>query len=164
MNETALDARPGQIVVDETFPHPPETLWRTLTTAELIGRWLKMAPTEFEPAVGNRFTMQTTPAGSWDGRIHCEVLEVAPNSRFAFSWKGGHSENAGYGSSLDTVVTFTLEAVEGGTRLRMVHSGFVLPRNDVAYRNMSGGWDSVVPRIGALTAETQVELDEGRLQ
>jgi uncharacterized protein YndB with AHSA1/START domain len=153
VNDTALKARPRQIVVDETFPHAPETLWRTLTDAELIGRWLGMAPTGFEPVVGNRFTMKTTPAGPWDGSIHCEVLEVAPHARFAFSWKGGHRDNAGYGSSLDTVVTFTLEKVEEGTRLRMVHSGFVLPRNDVAYRNMSGGWVKVVPRIAALTTE-----------
>jgi Activator of Hsp90 ATPase homolog 1-like protein len=50
-------------------------------------------------------------------------------------------------------VTFTLEKVEGGTRLRLVHSGFVLPRNDTAYRNMSGGWNKVVPRIGVMAGE-----------
>jgi uncharacterized protein YndB with AHSA1/START domain len=153
VNETALEARAEKIVVDETFPHAPETLWRTLTSAELVGRWLGMAPTGFEPVVGNRFTMKTRPAGLWDGTIHCEVLEVAPTARFAFSWKGGHRDNSGYGSPLDTVVTFTLEAVEGGTRLRMVHSGFLLPTNDVAYKNMSGGWTQVVPRIGALATE-----------
>jgi hypothetical protein len=29
-----------------------------------------------EPANGVRFTLQTTPAGAWDGVIHCEVLDT----------------------------------------------------------------------------------------
>ena len=142
-----------EIVVDEIFPHAPETIWKTLTSAELMGRWLGMAPTGFEPEVGNRFTYQTTSAGEWDGTIQCEVLEVVPNERFVYAWRGGHADNLGYGSLLDTVVTFTLSRVEGGTRVSLVHSGFVLPKNETAYRNMSGGWSQVVPRIGTLTDE-----------
>ena len=153
MNDAALQTGAQQIVVDEVFPHAPETIWKTLTSGELMGRWLGMAPSGFEPVVGNRFTYRTTPAGEWDGTIQCEVLEVMPNKRFAYSWKGGHESNAAYGAPLDTVVTFTLDKAEGGTRLRLVHSGFVLPRNDTAYRNMSGGWTKVVPRIGAITGE-----------
>ena len=153
MNDAAAQTLDQQIVVDEVFPHAPETIWKTLTSGDLMGRWLGMAPTGFEPVVGNRFTYRTTPAGAWDGTIQCEVLEVVPNQRFAYSWKGGHDGNAGYGSRLDTIVTFTLEETDGGTRLRLVHAGFVLPRNDSAYRNMSGGWSQVVPRIGSITGE-----------
>jgi uncharacterized protein YndB with AHSA1/START domain len=142
------------IVVDEMFPHAPETLWKALTSGALMGRWLGMVPSDFAPVPGSRFTYQTTPAGEWDGTIHCEVLEAEPNRRFAYSWKGGHAANEGYGSPLDTVVTFTIEPAEGGTRLMLVHSGFVLPTNETAYRNMSGGWTKVVPRIGAVAAET----------
>ena len=43
MQESAQD-----IVVDEVFPHTPEVIWKTLTSGELMGRWL-MAPTGFEP-------------------------------------------------------------------------------------------------------------------
>lgn len=153
MNHAALQTRAHAIVVDEIFPHAPETIWRTLTSGELMGRWLGMAPSGFEAKVGSRFTYRTTPAGEWDGTIRCEVLEVIPNRCFAYSWKGGHEGNAGYGSPLDTVVTFTLEAAPGGTRLSLVHSGFELPKNDTAYRNMSGGWNKVVPRIGATAGE-----------
>lgn len=145
-----------QIAVDEVFPHAPDVIWATLTRPELIARWLRMTPVGFEPVVGNRFTYQTSPGGKWDGTIRCEVVEVIPNRRLAYSWKGGHAENQGYGSLLDTVVTLTLEAVEGGTRLRVVHSGFVLPRNETAYRNMSGGWTQVVQRIGELSGEQDV--------
>ncbi len=152
MNDAALKPRTQDIVVDEVFPHAPETIWKVLTNGELIGRWL-MTPTGFEPREGKHFTFQTTPAGEWDGVIHCQVLEVTPNERLAFAWKGGHEGNVGYGSRLDTVVTWTLSRVENGTRLRLVHSGFVLPKNDSAFKTMSEGWKKVVQNIGAIVGE-----------
>ena len=147
---TETDRR--QIVVDEVFPHARETIWRTLTTGELIGRWL-MAPTGFEAVKGKRFTFQTKPAGAWDGVIHCEVLEAIPNERLAYAWRGGDEGNVGYGSRLDTVVTWTLTKVEHGTRLRLVHSGFVTPKNDSAFKSMSGGWLKVMQSVGTIAGE-----------
>jgi len=152
MNDTALKSGTQDIIADEVFPHAPATIWKTLTTGELIARWL-MAPTGFEPVKGRRFTYQTKPAGAWDGVIHCQVLEVIPNERLVYSWKGGHEENVGYGARLDTVVTWTLSRVGSGTRLRLVHSGFVSPRNDSALKTMGEGWKKVLPRIGTLTDE-----------
>ena len=152
MSSAALEPVSRDIVIDEVFPHTAEMLWKTLTTPELIGRWL-MVPTGFEPVVGNRFTFQTTPAGSWDGVIHCEVLEVAPNERLVHTWQGGSNSNTEYGSRLDTIVTWTLNEVSGGTRVSLVHSGFCEPRNDSAFRNMSEGWPKVVQTIGALTEQ-----------
>lgn len=151
MNQAAGPDRQS-IVIDEVFPHAPEVIWKALTSGELISRWL-MAPNGFEPAVGNRFTFQTVAAGAWDGTIRCEVLEVVPNERLAYAWRGGHEENEGYGSKLETVVTFTLSVAEAGTRLRLTHSGFVLPKNDTAYRNMSEGWKKVVRRLDDVVAE-----------
>lgn len=151
--DVTLPAETREIAVDEVFPHAPETIWATLVRPELIARWLKMTPVGFAPVVGNHFTYQTSPAGEWDGTIRCEVIEVVPHQRLAYRWRGGHAGNVGYGSLLDTVVTITLEPAEGGTRLRVIHSGFVLPRNETAYRNMSGGWTGVVARIGELTDE-----------
>ena len=153
MNGAALKSGTQEIVVDEFFPHAPETLWKTLTSGELMARWLKMTPTGFEPVEGKQFSYQTTPGGAWDGVIHCEVLEANPNERLVYSWKSGHAENVGYGAALDTVVTFTLSRVGNGTRLRLVHSGFVLPKNDMAFKNMGDGWKKVIPTIGAIAEE-----------
>jgi len=147
MTEAELDTKTHDIVVDEILPREAGAIWRMLTTGDLIARWL-MPIAGFEPKVGNRFTFKTTPAGEWDGTIRCEVLEVVPNRRFSYSWTGGHAANIGYGSPLDTVVTWTLEPVKGGTRIRLVHSGFVLPKNESAVQNMSKGWKSIVPRLG----------------
>lgn len=152
MTDAALKAATREIVVDEVFPHAPETVWRLLTSAELIGRWF-MTPTGFEPVEGTRFTFTTTPAGAWDGTIRCQVLQVIPNERLAYAWKGGHADNVGYGSPLDTVVTWTLAKEGAGTRVRLVHSGFVLPTNETAYETMSKGWTKVVGTLSTL-AET----------
>ncbi|MGQ0582104.1 MAG: SRPBCC family protein [Reyranella sp.] len=152
MTEAALKSRTQEIVVEEVFPHAPENIWKALTNGSLMGRWL-MAATGFEPVVGNHFTMKTTPAGAWDGVIHCQVLEVKPNARFVYAWKGGHAANAGYGAPLDTVVTWTLAGVEAGTRVRLVHSGFELPKNETAFKGMSEGWKKVVRQLEVLTGE-----------
>jgi uncharacterized protein YndB with AHSA1/START domain len=152
MNKPVLKLDAQAIIVDEVFPHALESIWKVLTTGELIARWL-MPAEGFEAVKGNRFTYKTTPAGAWDGTIHCEILEVVPNERLVYSWKGGHEDNVGYGSRLDTVVTWTLSRAENGTRVRVVHSGFVLPKNDTAYRNMSDGWTKVVRNLNAVAAK-----------
>jgi uncharacterized protein YndB with AHSA1/START domain len=154
MTQAAMKTATQDIVVEDVFPHTPATIWKTLTSTDLIGRWLMMKPTGFEPVKGVRFTIQTTRAGVWDGVIHCEVLEVTRNKSLAYSWQGGHESNAQeYGSLLDTNVTWTLVKVNSGTRLRLVHSGFVAPKNDPAFWNMSNGWKKVVGRIRAISGE-----------
>lgn len=153
MSDAALQSDTKEIVVEANLPHAPEMIWKALTTGDLIGRWLNMTPTGFEAVKGTRFTFQTTAAGAWNGVIQCQVLEAVPHERLVYSWKGGHEGNTGYGSRLDTVVTWTLSRIESGTRLRLVHSGFVLPKNEGAYTNMSGGWKKVVPRVGEVAGE-----------
>jgi uncharacterized protein YndB with AHSA1/START domain len=153
MNDAALKPDTQAIVVDEVLPHAPEAIWKALTSGELIVRWLKMPAAGFKAEKGTHFTLQTTPAGPWDGFIRCEVLEAIPNQRLVYSWKSGHAENVGYGAALDTVVNWTLSKAGDGTRVRLVHSGFVLPRNELAFTNMGKGWKGVVPRVGAIAAE-----------
>lgn len=149
MNDMRVKTAPDAIVVEDILPHRREIIWRALTSGDLMARWL-MPPAGFAPVVGTRFTFSTTPAGAWDGTIRCEVLEVVEGRRLAYAWRGGDDGNVGYGSRLDTVVTWDLADVADGTRLRVVHSGFVLPRNETAFRNMSKGWTTIVPRLGAI--------------
>ena len=44
------------IVVERTMPHPPEKIWRALTSAELVGQWLMN--NDFQPVVGHRFNFR----------------------------------------------------------------------------------------------------------
>lgn len=147
MNDAGFTPQLQDIVVDEVFPHAPETIWKALTTGALIARWL-MEAKGFEAVKGNQFTYQTKPAGEWDGVIRCEVIEVVPNERLAYRWMGGAESNTGYGSQLDTVVTWSLTRVGQGTRVRLVHSGFIVPKNDSAFKNMGEGWPKVMRNLG----------------
>ncbi|MGH6851953.1 MAG: SRPBCC family protein [Methylocella sp.] len=81
------------------------------------------------------------------------MLDATPNERLAYSWKGGSDSNDKYGSRLETVITWTLAAVEGGTWLRLVHSGFRSPQNDFAFDAMSGGWANVMQSIRRVATE-----------
>ena len=152
MSAAELKVETQDIVLDEVFPHATATVWKALTSAQLIGRWL-MQPTGFEATEGKAITFQTTPGGSWDGVIHCRVLEVVPNRRLVYAWKGGHENNTGYGAPLDTIVTWSLTPVEAGTRIQLVHAGFVMPRNESAYTVMSGGWKKVVRKLDEISGE-----------
>jgi len=85
MNEAARKFDTQEIVVEECF----RTRRRpsgNLTTGELVGRWLGMTPTGFEPVKGTRFTFQTTPAAR-GRRDPLRVLEVIRDQRFSFSWQ-----------------------------------------------------------------------------
>jgi uncharacterized protein YndB with AHSA1/START domain len=138
-----------EIVVEQVLPHAPETVWKALTSAELIARWLM--PNDFAPVVGRRFTFATRPMGDWDGVVQCEVLQVEPPRRLVYSWKGG--AGSGMAAPLESVVAWTLEPAEGGTRVRMVHSGFRSPQNDMAFQAMSPGWGRVLGRISEIASE-----------
>ena len=138
-----------KIVVERVLPHPAEKIWRVLTTSALISQWLM--PNDFRPVVGHKFTFRTKPMGKWDGIVQCEVSECDPPHRLRYSWVGGHEDNGAYGSKLDSVVTWTLKPVEGGTLLHMEHDGFGAG-NEFAFEAMSGGWAKLAERIGELAA------------
>jgi uncharacterized protein YndB with AHSA1/START domain len=147
---TASTTALRSIVVERLLPHAPEKVWRALTEAQLIGRWLM--PNDFRPEVGHRFTFQARPMGDWDGTVQCEVLACEPNRLLRYTWVGGAAGNKTYGSRLDSTVTFTLTPVDGGTHLRVEHAGFRSPDNDFAYDAMSPGWGRIAERLEHVAA------------
>ena len=117
------------IIVDYQLSAPPRKVWRALTEARLLESWLM--PNDITPEVGRRFTFRTAPAPGFDGVVACEVLTVEPNSRLAYSWRGG---------LLDTIMTSTLSlSSTGGTDLRLEHAGFT-PEQSMTYDMLGEGW------------------------
>ncbi len=139
------------IVVEKALPYAPERVWHTLTDSALLARWLM--PNDFVAEVGRCFTFKIRPMGTWDGVVACEVLVCEPPRLLRYSWKGGSDDNAKYGSRLDSIVTWTLTAMESGTHLRMEHAGFRLPQNRFAFDAMKPGWGSILDTIARITAE-----------
>src|SRR5215472_2049874 len=139
MNTPEVDTLPKRtIVVENDLPYVPEKVWRTLTEPELLAAWLM--PNDIKAVVGHRFTFQTMPVPGFDGVARCEILEVEPNRRLRYTFRGGSHERRGYGAYLDTVVTWTLTPTDsGGTLLRLEHDGFT-EESAETFDIMSKGW------------------------
>jgi uncharacterized protein YndB with AHSA1/START domain len=69
------------------YPHPIDQVWAALTSADALASWLM--PNDFQPVVGHRFTFRTKPAPGFDGIVRCQVLELDPPRRIAWSQAGG---------------------------------------------------------------------------
>lgn len=104
------------IVRELTFAQPPETVWRALTDSATLARW--MYPNDFEPRVGHRFTFRVPPKPRLEQGliVRCEVLTCVPPTELAFTWVVDRF--------LNTLVSYRLEPIDGGTRVLFEHSGF----------------------------------------
>jgi uncharacterized protein YndB with AHSA1/START domain len=144
MTQLAIATR--SIVIERVMPHPPEKIWRALTTAHLIEHWLMK--NDFQPVVGHRFNFQSTPIAGWNGVADCEVLVLEPPRRLVWSQNASGEQAA---DGLKSVVTWTLTPVDGGTHVRMEHSGF-RSQDEAGYAMMSGGWPQVVGALERVAA------------
>ncbi|HMV68930.1 MAG TPA: SRPBCC domain-containing protein [Myxococcota bacterium] len=134
------------LVVERDLPYPVERVWRALTSRELVSRWLM--ETDLEPVVGHRFTLRARPVPGWSGVTNCEVVEVTPMERLVYTWGDGSESDSG----LRTLLTWTLTPIDGGTRLRMEHSGF-RAADARGHQGMGGGWPRIVERLDQLVGE-----------
>jgi len=122
------------LTFDVTYPHPPEKVWRALTDPAAIAQWLMK--NDFQPRLGHKFQFRVSPQPKgWTGVVDCEVLELDPPRRLAYSWCG---------SGIDTVVRWTLEAAPEGTRVRLEHQGFRGVRGWMVSRMLGKGWSSKI--------------------
>jgi uncharacterized protein YndB with AHSA1/START domain len=128
------------LVIERVFPHPPEKLWRALTENRLIAQWLMK--NDFEPVVGRKFQFRFEPVPNWDGVIDCEVQIVDYLKRLSYSWSS---------LGLDSVVLWTLTPAEGGTHVRMEHSGF-RPDQEQAYQGAKYGWQGFIAAMEQVLA------------
>lgn len=138
---TESTATTQTVVLERTFPHPPEKLWRALTQSRLLAQWLMN--NDFEPEANRPFQFRADPLPQWDGIIDCEVLLIDPPHSLSYTWNA---------LGLDSVVLFSLTPVPGGTHLRMEHSGF-RPDNPAAYKGATYGWQKFLGNLDRLLAE-----------
>jgi uncharacterized protein YndB with AHSA1/START domain len=126
--------------LERVYPQPPDKVWRALTDRRALSTWLM--ETDFEPVLGHRFTFRSKPRPGWDGVTYCEVTELDPPRRLAYTWRGGPGE--GKPLALDTVVAFTLVPDGTGTRLVLEHTGFTGFRAVVLSALMKSGWKKMM--------------------
>lgn len=123
------------LVVEREMTHSPEKIWRALTEGPLIAEWLMS--NDFQPVVGHKFTLRSTPVANWNGIVECKVLEVEPNTRLSYSWGA---------LGLESVVTWLLSPTDNGTHVRMEHSGFKSDQ-DAAYKGATYGWRNFIGNL-----------------
>lgn len=127
----------GSLVREIHIDAPPETVFGFLTEPEKMVKWMGIEAT-FEARPGGLYRVNVNGEDVARG----EVVEVTPPRRVVYSWgwEGGDVLPPG-GSRIE----ITLEEEDGGTHLRMVHSG--IPTRMVAPHGE--GWDHYVPRLAA---------------
>ncbi|CAN2532416.1 MAG TPA: SRPBCC domain-containing protein [Methylosinus sp.] len=132
------------ITTEKDFEHPVDAVWRAMTDSEWLAVWF--FPNDIRPEVGHSFTIWSRPIERWDGEFQCKVVEVVPNEKLSFRWKGGHEELKGFGHYMEVVVTWTIAALpDGGTHFHFVQEGISTdPSSDVLYDIMLKGADSVM--------------------
>ena len=139
MNQSEEHTR--SVVIEKFFAHAPEKLWRALTEPALLTQWLLR--NNFLPEIGREFQFRNEPVGGWDGVIECKVLALESLQRLAYSWQAfGH----------ESTVEFKLTPAEGGTHLRMEHSGF-RANQEAAYQGAQYGWQRFIGNLERLLGE-----------
>lgn len=117
MNDAAPPSGPPPLVFECDLDERPETVWRALTTPEIVAEWL--GSNTMPPGSNGSFKVWLAPSDG--GVVACEILEASPPNRLSYAWR---VEAPMAPEGLDSVVTFTLTRNgEGGTHLQIVHRG-----------------------------------------
>jgi uncharacterized protein YndB with AHSA1/START domain len=139
-----------EINLEQTYPHPPECVWRALTDSAALARWLM--PNDFEARVGHKFQFRAKPMPGWRGFVECEVLEVVAPRRLAYTWRGDADWQT------PTIVRWTLEPIESGTRLHLEHHNLHEPWGRELQAVLSQGWKKMLAEAMVCVLE-QVESE-----
>jgi uncharacterized protein YndB with AHSA1/START domain len=107
-----------QIERETLIAAPVERVWSLLTEAEHVGSWFCDAGAEIDLRPGGAMVLRWTEHGT----THARVVDVEPHRRFSYRWAAEAESEQIEGNS--TLVEFTLDATDEGTRLRVVESGF----------------------------------------
>jgi uncharacterized protein YndB with AHSA1/START domain len=114
---------------------PPDRVWAALTTSDGLSAWFgERASIDLRPGGAARMTFASGVS------VEMRVERVEEPTVFAYTWR---LPDLSEGDPRRTYVEFTLEAVGGGTRLRVVESGFAqLPEASrrETYDSHAEGW------------------------
>ena len=153
MSTTTTDRIEKQIVLRAPRPR----VWKALADSQEFGTWFKAA-LDGPFATGARVGGHVTHPGYEHVRMDLQIERMEPERRFAFRWHPNAVEpGVDYSNEPTTLVEFTLEDVEGGTRLTVTESGFdaiPLARRAEAIKGNDRGWTGQMKAIEAYLQRT----------
>jgi len=136
---------PSSIEKEVVIEAPLEVVWRVVTDPEQIRQWFA-DEAEVELRVGGSGRLRFKSGDSY--QLQVEALERP--RRFAFRWVQPEGSPARADNSM--LVEFMLEPAAGGTRLRVVESGFDTidwsePEKAKYAEGHSRGWQVLLGRL-----------------
>ena len=144
------DFTEGAIVASVDIAATPERVFKALSTAEVADWWVR--PGIFDTRewsgdvrVGGRWRSSGIARGA-SYTLEGEFLEVDPPRKLVFTW-----QRVGTRGAPRTTVTYLLERLDGGTRLRLRHDGF--PSSE-AGAGASAGWETSFARLKEILAKS----------
>jgi uncharacterized protein YndB with AHSA1/START domain len=144
------DVTEGIIVATVDIGVPPERVFRALTSEEITKWWVRPGVFDTREWSGDvRVGGKWRASGIGNGNpytLEGEFTEIDPPRKLVHTW-------GPVGRPMPpSLVTYTLEPIEGGTRLTLRHSGIVAP---AMFENTSVGWEtSLESLVELLSAET----------
>lgn len=139
------------LVIERVFKAPPEQVFKAWTDPAILVKW--WGPETFNTPDCH---MDVRPGGSWrtamvspEGESHIvsgTYREIMPPQRLVMTWGWEHDGKRGY----ETEIIVTFEALEAGTRMRMVQRVFETEK-DRDNHNM--GWTSSFNDLERLLAD-----------
>ncbi|MCZ6829832.1 MAG: SRPBCC family protein [Gammaproteobacteria bacterium] len=122
---------------------PPEAVWQGLTSAEFTRRYFHQTEIESDWQPGSEVIYYNADRSI---AVKGEVLEVEYPRLLSFTWHVQYNPEAQAEGA--TRVRFTLEAVEGATKLTLIHDQFVA--NSVLIDSISDGWIAILSNLKTL--------------
>lgn len=128
---------------------PRERVWAALTGEAEVPKWWGVAgqyettAAEIDLRVGGRYRFTGTSAGMGSFEVGGEYRAVEPPRRLVYTWNPGWEDGA-----VGSVVEMLLEARDGGTLLRLVHTGFATRS---ALEDHERGWPPVLRSLKVRT-------------
>lgn len=132
---------PSRIEKEILIDAPVDVVWRVVTEPAEMDRWFS-EKADFQLRLGGGGTIRMSTRTTYNIKVEA----VEPHRRFAFRWV--HPDGAQPDERNSMLVEFTFHQEAGGTRLRVVESGFdTVDWSDETTREFFEGHDNGWPRF-----------------
>ena len=136
---------------------PVSRVWRALTDYRQFGEWF-LVKMDGPFVAGKPIGGQITHPGYEHLRMEIVIKAIEPETLFSYTWHPyALDPKLDYSQETPTLVEFRLEAIAGGTLLKVTESGFdKIPsaRRAEAFRMNDNGWGQQMTNIRTYVAKT----------
>ena len=136
----------NQIQMEQFYNHPITAVWHAITDAKALSDWFIEA--DFQAKVGYAYKFrhdETVISGS--------VQEAVAPNRLVYTWRVDDIP-------VDTVVAWDLTEKDGGTLLKLAHTGIDQYGNSAPdmFKNFDEGWVNVVSELAKFLGKQETDV------